>query len=104
MENHPIPQDVTGFKFKLIGSITVKQFLYLLAFGIFATIVFVLHINFYVKLPLMIFFAAIGTALAFLPIEGRPMDTMLVNFAKTIPAENRFIYKKRGANLQAFEI
>ncbi len=104
MENHPIPQDVTGFKFKLIGSITVKQFMYLLGFGILATIVFVLHINFFIKIPMMLFFASIGAALAFLPIEGRPMDTMLVNFARTIPSENRYIFRKRGANLAIYEV
>lgn len=103
MENHPIPQDVTGFKFKLIGSITVKQFLYLLGFGILATIVFVFQINFLVKLPIMLILAGIGTALAFVPIEGRPMDVMIANFAKTIPAENRFIYRKRGVSLANFE-
>lgn len=103
MENHPIPQDVTGFKFKLIGSVTVKQFLYLLGFGILATVAFVLDINFFVKIPMMLFFASIGAALAFLPIEGRPMDVMLVNFAKTIPSENRYLYRKRGANLAIYE-
>lgn len=103
MENHLIPQDVTGFKFKLIGSVTVKQFLYLLAFGILATVVFVLHINLLIKVPIMLFFASIGASLAFLPIEGRPMDVMLVNFVKTIPSENRYIYRKRGANLAIYE-
>ncbi len=103
MENHPIPQDVTGFKFKLIGSVTLKQFLYLLGFGILATIAFVLHINLFIKIPLMTIFALIGAALAFVPIEGRPMDVMFANFAKAIPSENRYIYRKRGANLASFE-
>ena len=103
MENHPIPQDVTGFKFKLIGSVTVKQFLYLLGFGILATICFVLGISPFIKYPLMALFAGIGVGLAFVPIEGRPMDTMISNFAKTIPAENRFIFRKRGVNLAQFE-
>ncbi len=103
MENHPIPQDVTGFKFKLIGSVTVKQFLYLLGFGILTTVMFVLHINLFIKVPFMLIFASIGAALAFIPIEGRPMDVMIANFAKTIPAENRFIYKKRGVNLASYE-
>lgn len=102
MENHPIPQDVTGFKFKLIGSMTVKQFLYLLGFGILTTIAFVAHISIFIKVPLMLFFAGIGSALAFLPIEGRPLDVMIANFAKTIPSENRYIFKKRGADLSSF--
>ncbi|EKD47460.1 MAG: hypothetical protein ACD_66C00049G0001, partial [uncultured bacterium] len=28
MEQHPVPQNVTGFQFKLIGDITLKQFAY----------------------------------------------------------------------------
>lgn len=103
MENHPIPQDVTGFKFKLIGSVTIKQFLYLLGAGILTTLVFILPINVFIKIPLMAIFSLIGIGLAFVPIEGRPMDTMIVNFAKTIPNENRYIYKKRGVNLSSFE-
>lgn len=104
MENHPIPQDVTGFKFKLIGSMTVKQFLYILGFGILATVMFVLNINFFIRIPLVILFASIGAALAFIPIEGRPMDIMIANFAKTIPSENRYIFKKRGVDLSSFEV
>lgn len=104
MENHPIPQDVTGFKFKLIGSITVKQFLYLLGFGIFATVAFILPINILVKIPIMLSFAILGIALAFVPIEGRPMDIMLINFAKAIPSENRYVFRKRGANLSSFQV
>lgn len=104
MENHPIPQDVTGFKFKLIGSVTIKQFLYLLGFGILTTVAFVLNVNIFIKIPLMLMFALAGVALAFVPLEGRPMDIMLVNFAKTIPFENRYIFRKRGANLANFEV
>lgn len=104
MENHPIPQDVTGFKFKLIGSVTVKQFLYLLGFGILTTVAFILPVNILLKIPMMVVFALIGISLAFVPIEGRPMDVMLFNFAKAIPSENRYIYIKRGANLASFQI
>ncbi len=103
MENHPIPQDVTGFKFKLIGSVTIKQFLYLLAAGILTVLVFMLPINIFIKIPLMTIFSLVGLGLAFVPIEGRPMDLMIVNFAKTIPSENRYIYQKKGANLSNYE-
>lgn len=102
MENHPIPQDVTGFKFKLIGSITVKQFLYLLAGGALALIVYLLPGNLAVKLPFMVTFFGIGASLAFLPVEGRPMDVMFINFIKTLPSENQYIYRKRGANLALY--
>lgn len=97
MENHPIPQDVTGFKFKLIGSVTVKQFLYILGGGILAGICFILPINGFIRIPLAILFGGIGTAMAFIPIEGRPMDVMIKNFLKALPSENQYIFKKTGA-------
>lgn len=105
MENHPIPQDVTGFKFKLIGSITLKQFGYIMAAGILGLIIFILPgVPFLLKLPIIGFFAAFALALAFVPIEGRPMDKMIVNFIKVLPADNRYIYRKQGVNLQEYEI
>jgi hypothetical protein len=97
MENHPIPQDVTGFKFKLIGSITVKQFLYIVAGGILAAVCFILPITAFIKIPLAIIFGGMGAMIAFIPIDGRPMDVMLKNFLKALPAENQYIFKKRGA-------
>jgi hypothetical protein len=105
MENHPIPQDVTGFKFKIIGSITIKQFGYLLAAGIFAAIVlFVLPISGFIKIPLAFLSAVAGVGLAFIPIDGRPMDMMLVNFAKAVQAETRFVYRKTGTHMLALDV
>lgn len=97
MENHPIPQDVTGFKFKLIGSVTLKQFLYIAGGGVLAAVCFMLPITGIIKYPLSFLFGAVGAALAFVPIDGRPMDVMMKNFIKALPAENQYIYKKRGA-------
>lgn len=105
MENHPIPQDVTGFKFKIIGSMTVKQFAYIVAAGIGCTITFLVMSNthFILMIPLMAMFAGIGIALAFVPVGGRPLDKMLVYFARSIPKENQFLYHKQGVNLSNYE-
>ncbi|RJQ24463.1 hypothetical protein C4577_07830 [Candidatus Parcubacteria bacterium] len=97
MENHPIPQDVTGFKFKLIGSITVKQFLYLLFSGLLAYTCFLLGLPFFVKFLIALIPICLGTALAFLPVDGRPMDAMILNYLKAVPSENQYIYRKRGS-------
>lgn len=102
MDNHPIPQDVTGFKFRLIGTITVKQFAYILVGGIPAYLIFLTPLPFLVKLPLMIIFGALGFGLAFIPIDGRPMDLMLTKFLKAIPADNQYIYRKKGADISLF--
>lgn len=99
MENHPIPQDVTGFQFKLIGEMTVKQFAYL-AFGIIlAWIIFSLPLISLVKFPLVFLCGGFGAALAFLPIEGRPLDVMVGNFLKALITPTQYHYIKSGRPL-----
>ncbi|MDO8621008.1 MAG: PrgI family protein [Candidatus Levybacteria bacterium] len=96
MENHPIPQDVTGFQFKLIGDMTIKQFAYLITGVIMAWIFFSLSITYFIKIPFAFFFGLFGVSLAFLPIEGRPMDVMIGNFLKALSSPTQYVYKKTG--------
>ena len=102
MENHPIPQDVTGFKFRLIGSVTLKQFLYLLGAGGVCLILYVLPLPVFVKFPLMAIPAIISLCLAFVPIDGRPMDKMIFNFLRALPSENEYIFRKIGVEMPFF--
>lgn len=99
MENHPIPQDVTGFQFKLIGDMTVKQFAYLAGGTIIGWFFFSLPIPLFIKIPITAFFILLGISLAFLPLAGRPMDTMLANFIKALFSPTQFIYQKTNTNL-----
>ena len=99
MENHPIPQDITGFQFKLIGEMTVKQFAYV-AGGVFIAWLFYLFpLIVYIKIPLMLLFGCFGAALAFLPIDGRPMDIMIKNFFKAVFSPTQYVYQKTGGQL-----
>lgn len=100
MENHPIPQDVTGFQFRLIGDMTVKQFAFLGGGGLLGWFFFaIMPIPALIKLPLAIGIAGAGAALAFVPIEGRPMDVMVINFAKALFTPTLYMYKKNGGLL-----
>lgn len=99
MENHPIPQDITGFQFKLIGNMTIKQFAYLATGSIIAWIFFSLPISVFIKLPFSFLFALLGIAFAFLPIEGRPMDIMILNFSKALFNPTQYVFEKVGGSL-----
>ena len=99
IENHPIPQDVTGFQFKLIGNMTVKQFAYLAVGIVLAWIFLQLPISFLIKIPLCAFFALLGIGLAFFPISGRPMDHMIANYIKALIRPTQFVYEKKGQDL-----
>ena len=102
MDNHPIPQDITGFQFKLIGSMTVKQFAYLATGVVIAWFIFFILSGFiFIRLPLAIIFLGLGVSLAFVPIDGRPMDLMITNLLKAIFAPTRYIYKKEGGSLSS---
>ncbi len=92
--DHPIPQDITGFQFKLIGSMTIKQFAYVAGGVIIAWVLYILPLFFLVKIPLALAFAGLGAAFAFLPIQGRPLDAMIVNYFKAIFSPTQFIYLK----------
>jgi hypothetical protein len=99
MENHPIPQDVTGFQFKLIGNMTVKQFAYVAVGVVLSIIAYYSPFLFILKLPFIILFAGVGTALAFLPLDGRPLDVMLSQFLRALVLPNQYIYVKEGVDL-----
>ena len=98
VESHPIPQDVTGFQFKIIGDITVKQFTYLAGPSFVIWFFFQTSTSLFIKLPLSVLLGGLGVSLAFLPIAGRPMDTMIANFIKALFNPTRFLYQKEGGN------
>lgn len=100
MENHPIPQDVTGFQFKLIGSMTLKQFAYVATGVILAVILYYMPLNpvigTFIKIIFIPLLGGSGFLIAFLPVEGRPVDTMAANFLKALFSPNQFVYHKTG--------
>lgn len=96
MENHPIPQDVTGFQFKLIGDMTVKQFAYLAGGCVVGWLIYSLPIIWILRYPLMLGSVLMGVALAFLPVEGRPFDVMILNFLKALITPSHYMYEKTG--------
>jgi len=99
MEGHPIPQDITGFQFKLIGDMTIKQFAYVASGAVLAWIFYSLPLPGIIKFPFVGFFALLGTGLAFIPIGGRPMDTMVYNFIKALFSPSQYVYQKTGGQL-----
>lgn len=93
MENHPIPQDITGFQFKIIGNMTIRQFAYLCTGSILAWIFFSLPIFFVIKFFFVAFFFLLGVSLAFIPVSGRPLDAMISRFIKALFVPNQYVYQ-----------
>jgi len=95
MNEHPIPRNITGFQFQLIGFMTLKQFGYLALGFIIAFIIFRLPISIF-RYPLAALVAFIGVAFAFFPIQDRPMEIWVVNLLKSAFSPTRYVWKKEA--------
>ncbi|MBI4036538.1 PrgI family protein [Candidatus Daviesbacteria bacterium] len=98
MEAHPIPQNVTSFQFKLVGDMTLKQFIYLSSGMGIAYLTFVLLAAPAPLLawPLIFLFAFLGIALAFIPITDRPLDHWLKAFLRAVYLPTKRVWQKQG--------
>jgi len=94
MQQHPIPQNVTQYQFRLVGDMTLKQFLELALGLLLAYLFFASNLIFIFKWPLVILSILFGAGLAFFPLEDRPLDQWIINFIKAIYMPTRFIWKK----------
>ncbi len=94
MNQHAIPQNVTGYQFHLIGDMTIQQFVYL-SVGVGAAIFFY-YTNLFslIKWFFVLLSTMTGFAIAFLPLEERPLDQWIVNYIKAIYRPTRFMWRK----------
>jgi hypothetical protein len=94
MKQHSIPQDITGYKFHLIGAMTLKQFAELAAGAIMAFIVYRSNLIGVVKWPIFIFVIILAIMIAFVPIEERPLDFWIITYFKNLWKPTKFFWKK----------
>lgn len=100
MEQHPVPQNVTTFQFRLIGDMTIKQFGYLAGGAIGALICYNLPLPFFFTWPLTILCAFFGIGFAFIPIEERPMDVWVLSFLKNVYSPTMYVWHRNAPATQ----
>lgn len=93
---HPIPQQISSYEFKLVGDMTLKQFVKAAAGIIIALVLNKSNLLVIFKWPLMLASAGLGLALAFVPFEDRPLEAWLTAFLKSIYAPTIYTYKKKN--------
>lgn len=103
MQQHPVPQNITGFEFKLIGFLTLRQFGYIAAAGIWTFILYSAKVPFFVLLVLCGPLDVFALALAFLPINGQPFEHAFVAFLKTIYSPNVRVWHREAKILGFLE-
>lgn len=94
MREHHIPQDIVGYRFHIVGSMTLKQFAELAMGVILGMIIYATNLPPIIKWPLVFTAGALGAIAAFLPIEERPLDHWITAFFKTLYRPTKFFWKK----------
>ena len=94
VEQHPIPQQISSYEFKLVGDMTLKQFLKAAAGIVIAMLINASPLIFFLKYPLMLLFGAGGLLVAFVPFQDRPLETWLIAFLRSIYSPTIYTYHK----------
>lgn len=102
MREHPIPQDITGYRFHIIGNMTIKQFAQMGAGCILAFLFYTTNLIDIIKWPLIGLSIGMGALVAFVPFEERPLDHWLVTFFKILYKPTKFYWKREAKIPEAF--
>ena len=91
---HAVPRQITTFEFKLIGIMSVKQFVYLMIFtGITVGIYFLVLVP-YLNLIFAGIAAAFGAGFTFYKYNERSVDVWIKNFYFAVTKPSKFVYVK----------
>ncbi len=102
-EQHPIPQDISSYQFKLVGDMTLKQFVQVAGGALLALLLYSTPLHAYIRWPLMIISFLFGAALAFMPLEDRPLGKWMIIFFKSIYSPTVFIWKRSDKPISYFQ-
>ncbi len=110
MKEHALPQDVVGYRFHIIGNMTLKQFAEVAAGCVVAFVIYSTNLPTLIKWPLIAIAAGAGALIAFVPFEERPLDHWVVAlfhalyrptqfyWSKTIKIPEPFLYKPKDVH------
>ncbi len=98
MREHPIPQDITGYRFHIVGNMTLKQFAEVGLGAFIAFLFYTTNLVAAIKWPLMGVSFALGAMAAFVPFEERPLDHWIMTFFRVLYKPTKY-YWERSAKI-----
>ncbi len=102
MREHPIPQDITNYRFHIVGSMTLKQFAEIGAGVALAIIIYNTNLFAIIKWPLILTSFGLGAMAAFVPIGERPLDHWIVTFFSVLYKPTQFFWKREARIPEVF--
>ena len=100
---HPIPQQISAYQFRLVGDMTLKQFFQVAGGALISLVIYSSSLASYIKWPLIIFFFLGGVAFAFFPLQDRPLGQWLILFIKAIYSPTLYAWKRKAVRTEYFQ-
>ncbi len=98
MKQHPIPQHISSYRFRLIGEMTLEQFGKLAGGCVIGLVFYALPLPGLVKWFFIIVSVSAGVSFAFVPFEGRPLEAWIVSFIKSIYSPTEYVWQKASVD------
>jgi len=95
MEQHPVPQQISAYEFRLVGDMTLKQFGQVAGGVIISLLFYASHLPFFIKWPMVILPTLLGVSMAFFPIEERPIHIWIMAFFKAVYSPTQYLWQKK---------
>lgn len=96
MEQHPVPQHIASFEFKLFGNLTVRQFMTLAIPMTLAGMIFFSGLPAVIRIPVAAVIGFMALVAALVPFNGRPLDKWLVIFIKALASPTQRVWVKEA--------
>jgi hypothetical protein len=93
-QEHQIPQQISSYQFRLVGDMTIKQFFQVAGGALISLILYSSGLPSYIKWPLIVVSFLLGVALAFFPLEDRPLSIWIIAFFRSIYSPTVYHWKK----------
>ncbi len=94
MKEHALPQDITGYRFHIIGNMTLKQFAEVGAGCVVGFLIYNTNLTNYLKWPMILVVVGLGAFAAFVPFEERPFDHWIIAFFQALYRPTQFYWKR----------
>ncbi len=95
-EQHPIPQQISSYQFRLVGDMTLKQFFQVAGGALISIVIYSSGLPVFIKWPLVLISFLLGVGLAFFPIQDRPLEKWILSFFRSIYSPTIFRWKSTG--------
>ncbi len=98
-EQHPVPQQISSYQFRLVGDMTLKQFFELAGGALISVLFYASPLPGIFKWPLIVISVLFGAALAFLPIQDRPLERWVAAFLRSVYSPTLYVWKRTNPNI-----